>query len=568
MDFIFIWRILAVFAGLGILFVLIERFNRRNFIKRMQSLFEQEWGVATREDYSERIMRNISYYAKHLETGQMIDDITWNDLEMDEVFRLLNHTRSSAGEEYLYRLLRIPCYTKEELLERERTIQSLETHPELRSKLETALYGIGKYDKISVYEYLNQTKDLKQISVFSHILAAILLTAAIVFLFISPAEAFVILFFVMTGNACFYYKEKAKIGSAVSLFQFILGMIKQCKNLAKISIPGCEEYFRQLDKLSAEFSRFSRFHFLVSGGDSMSGNLFDSLFDYIRILFHVDLIKLATMVREIQKNEKDLIAVYELVGYLDSMLAIASYRYRLGNYAVPELYFSKSGKETRRIKADRLYHPLLSEPVKNNLETETCILLTGSNASGKSTFIKAVAVNAIFAQTIHTVTAERYEAPFFRVFSSMALRDHILSEESYFIVEIKSLNRIFQALNTDGIPVLCFIDEILRGTNTVERIAASAQLLKALGRQNAMCFAATHDIELTYLLEKEFTNYHFEETLRDHDIFFDYQLKKGRADSRNAIRLLEMIGFPKEIVSEAQKRVEYFMKEGKWKETE
>ena len=298
----------------------------------------------------------------------------------------------------------------------------------------------------------------------------------------------------------------------------------------------------------------------------MSGSLFDSIFDYIRILFHVDLIKLSTMIQEVKRYEEELLEIYHIIGFLDSMLAIASYRDLIGEYVVPAFQESGNGREKiQQMEIKGLYHPLVKNPVKNDLSTKKCMLLTGSNASGKSTFIKAVAINVLFAQTIHTVLADSYHASFFRLYSSMALRDDILSEESYFIVEIKSLKRIFTAVQQESeIPVLCFVDEILRGTNTVERVAASSQLLQALSVRNAKCFAATHDIELTYLLEKNFENYHFEEQLSEGDISFDYCLRKGRADSRNAIRLLSVIGFEEELVQKAQKRVELFLKEGVW----
>ena len=103
------------------------------------------------------------------------------------------------------------------------------------------------------------------------------------------------------------------------------------------------------------------------------------------------------------------------------------------------------------------------------------MLLTGSNASGKSTFLKSVALNAILAQTIYTVMADSYRAPYFRIYSSMALKDNLMGNESYFIVEIKSLKRIYESAD-EKVPMLCLIDEVLRGTNTVERIAASSQI--------------------------------------------------------------------------------------------
>ena len=145
----------------------------------------------------------------------------------------------------------------------------------------------------------------------------------------------------------------------------------------------------------------------------------------------------------------------------------------------------------------------------------------------------------------------------------MALKDDVLKDESYYMVEIKSLKRIIDKGN-ENIPCLCFVDEILRGTNTVERIASSSEVLSHLNKSNTICIAATHDIELTYLLGKEYDNYHFEEEITDDDIVFDYKLNKDRAKSKNAIKLLSLIGYEKNIVERAHERAENFVKSGKW----
>ena len=146
----------------------------------------------------------------------------------------------------------------------------------------------------------------------------------------------------------------------------------------------------------------------------------------------------------------------------------------------------------------------------------------------------------------------------------MALSDNIFENESYFIVEIKSLKRILDKID-DTTPMLIFIDEVLRGTNTLERIAASSRILSELAAKNTMCFAATHDIELTYILEKKYSNYHFTEDIINNTVVFEYILHKGRATSRNAIKLLTMLGYPKEIVSQAETSVEEYLRDGQWK---
>ena len=128
--------------------------------------------------------------------------------------------------------------------------------------------------------------------------------------------------------------------------------------------------------------------------------------------------------------------------------------------------------------------------------------------------------------------------------------------------------RILEKAAQSDVPVLCFIDEVLRGTNTLERIASSSEILAYLARKGAMCFAATHDVELTNMLKKYYTNYHFEESVDEDRVMFDYRLRKGAANTRNAIKLLNMIGYDKVITYMAEKQAERFLETGIWSETE
>lgn len=551
-------KVVLVLAVLAILFVVKSQFDKKYYNKRIRELLKMQWGIYTREEYSDKVWQNICHYHEQREKEEKdsnlvfyLDDITWNDLEMDNIYQLLNHTRTSPGEEMLYHILRTPRLSGTELERRERLLADMREHEEQREELEMALYDIGKTDKISVYEYLSKVKKLKPVARLPHVLAAAALLGCSAALFWSPSAMLVLLFVVMGVNAYFYYKEKGKMVQDIALFEFILGIVRQCDNLSRISLPECRGECERLYRLAGKFKKYGRFHWLVSGGNTMSGSLFDSLFDYIRILFHVDLIKIGTMIREVQKYEKELLEIYEIIGYLDSMNAIASYREMVGEYTIPNFV-----QENQKLTLKEIYHPLVKDPVKNTIVTKAPVLLTGSNASGKSTFIKTIAVAAIFAQTIHTVLGDEYRAAYYRIYSSMALRDSIQEKESYFIVEIKSLKRIFSALSPEKAPVLCFVDEILRGTNTGERVAASTALLQELADSHAMCFAATHDMELTYTLEKSFENYHFQEQLGEGDISFDYRLRHGRSDTRNALKLLELIGFDRELIQRARKQMD------------
>ena len=119
-------------------------------------------------------------------------------------------------------------------------------------------------------------------------------------------------------------------------------------------------------------------------------------------------------------------------------------------------------------------------------------------------------------------------------------------------------------LYTSKTPVLCFVDEVLRGTNTVERIAASSRILQSFAENGVMCFAATHDIELTHMLEHLYSNYHFKEDVKDNDVIFNYRLYEGRAVSRNAIKLLGVLGYDENVITKADETAKRFLDTGVW----
>lgn len=269
------------------------------------------------------------------------------------------------------------------------------------------------------------------------------------------------------------------------------------------------------------------------------------------------MISLTRLVSFIMRNTSLVIHLYSLVGELDACVAIASVRASLSGYAVPE-FISEP-----RVSAENIAHPLLKNPVRNSMDWRENAMITGSNASGKSTFVKVLALNAIFAQSICTCWADRFSMPRAQVMSSMALRDDVQGGDSYFIVEIKSLKRILTALRDDRV-TLCFIDEILRGTNTIERIASSTALLRYLESQNVLCLAATHDVELTQLLT-QYRQYHFREDMTPQGMTFSYHLMDGACDTRNAIRLLEQMEFPSQVTASADELAAGFDKTGKWK---
>lgn len=535
--------------------------------KRVFGKIRKTYGQWPEREYSMEEFDAISHYYVHRkkEGLPVIDDITWNDLDMDRIFMLLNHTWSCIGESYLYCLLRMPAMEEETLKERNRLIEYFRTHPEAREKMEYRFARIGKTGSQSMFDYIYNLAELKPEAVWPEFVWIIAVVVSFGSIFINAAFGVLLFLAVMFGSWYYYYRKKKRIEPFLRSCSCLIQILKESESFGKIDAPELKNYQEkivQAGKLLRKLKRST--HFVVGGNAGENGDLTKVFFDYINYTFHLDLIEFNTVIRELAAHMDDLEGLIDAVGALECATALASFRTLAeGSYCIPE--FKKGGRAS--LSCENVFHPLIPDPVKNSITAERGVLLTGSNASGKSTFLKTVAVNAILAQTIDTCMADSWKGNFFRICTSMALRDDLAGKESYFIVEIKSLKRILNA--ADGkIPILCFVDEVLRGTNTVERIAASSEILESMEREDILCFAATHDIELTHILEKGYDNYHFEEEVRDNDVLFNYRLFKGRAVSRNAIKLLGVMGYDPKLIEKAQNMADHFLETGEWRQEE
>lgn len=550
--------IIAVIAAIVIIAAIVAKSARQNQYLKISA----SYGKLRKYEFTYEEYESISHYFKNtLKEGELhIDDITWNDLDMDKIFMMINNTNSSVGRDYLYKLLRVPVTNETELKERERLIQYFEEHKHERVVIEQGYDNMGFTRKISISDHVDRLLSLKAESNAPHIIMVLCMIAAVLFtVLIDPVLGLLLILITFGVSIVSYYRTKSRIDSFFTCVRQIVSMINAAKNICSLNIDDLSEYNEKLKKHIVTFRKVTNNSWLLVSGKTTSGNLSDIIMEYVRMFTHVDLIKFNNMLKYLDNKKEDIYDLMEILGKIEAMISIASFRHLLPYFVRPEF------SDNNTLSVRDVYHLSIKEPVANSITTDRPVLLTGSNASGKSTFLKSIAINTILAQTINTCPCEHYRAPFYHVMSSMALTDNLDSGESYYIVEIKSLKRIVDTAKNSGAKVLCFIDEVLRGTNTVERISASTEILKNLSESGAMCFAATHDIELTDLLEKQYSNYHFTEEVKDGNVIFSYVLHEGKATSRNAIKLLEIIGYDKSIIEKAENRANNFIKSGIWR---
>ena len=164
-----------IFAAAMVCFIVLMMLKSFLDYKKSEKRFVQklykEYGTLPQKEYKPEQFENIShYFLKHKE-GYYVDDITWNDLNMDEIFKQLNNTFSSAGEEYLYHILRTPCLEEEELLKREGIISWFQNHSDERVSYQFIFSRLGKCGKFSIYDYLDYLDQLGERSNLKHYLA-------------------------------------------------------------------------------------------------------------------------------------------------------------------------------------------------------------------------------------------------------------------------------------------------------------------------------------------------------------------------------------------------------------
>ena len=533
--------------------------DRRRVETAERRKLAESFGRPGAKEYPEGRLRELSERFGHRTDGFVIDDITWNDLDMDLVFRSMDSTCSSAGEDHLYRLLRTPRLDTGSNVSEE-GIKWWTENEQGRVDAQRILQRLGRDSRYSIRDYLDLIDDLPARSASKELFAVLIPAVSLGIMFLNPPAGLLCLAGSFALNILTYYKAKGEIDPYLYVLRYVMRLLHCGRALAEEPFPFYEEEketIRAVDRSLDSFKKGSGILLRGNGGIS-SVNPLDLLMDYLCILFHIDLMKYASMSGTIRGKREEIEALLNATGAIDAQISVASWRKSLPHFCEPCF-------EVEGFEAADLIHPLLSRAVPNSIAVNSPVLITGSNASGKSTFLKAAAIAAILSQSVHTAPASSYRSRSFRVYTSMALRDDLTSGESYFIVEIRSLKRVLDAASETGeAPVLCCVDEVLRGTNTTERISASAEILLSLSKMPMQIFAATHDLELTELLKGIYINYHFSETVEGDDVKFSYKLAEGPADTRNAIRLLRVMGYDEAITDRAQERAERYTRTGRW----
>ncbi|MBX4265450.1 MutS-related protein [Clostridium estertheticum] len=476
-----------------------------------------------------------------------IDDQTYLDLNMDSVFEKVDRTLSSPGEQYLYYILRNPILKEEKLINRNKIITFFQDNKEIREKIQRKFLKLGRqnintitcflWDEISYKTLMKPLLYLLRILAYGSLIS-------ITFIGIGKAWIFILIIFAVNGYLS--AKIKKDIGGDLASMGYLSKIIRLAEAIGSVEDKELKRYTLKLKEQSKKCKAITRKDAFIKIG-RIEG--VDMLYEYINIFFLSEARGFNKIIDEVKAHIEDIRSIYLILGEIDALISVASYRDGLLEYVEPKLT-----KGLKEIMVKDIKHPLIDTAVGNSLTLEKVVIITGSNMSGKSTFLRALGINALFSQTIFTCLATSYEGGYFNIISSMTVTDNVTSGKSYYLSEAEALFRIINGCNEE-VTSLCLIDEIFRGTNPIERVNASAEILAYLSTHNSLVAVATHDLEIATMVGDLYECHYFTENVGEHGLEFDYQIRKGVSSTRNAIKVLEFIGYPQEIIYRTNERI-------------
>jgi hypothetical protein len=479
---------------------------------------------------------------KRLNPSVMVDDKTWSDLEFPEFFTAIDTTVSPIGRQYLFAQLRIHEYDRAKLDDCYSDYGALRANRELREQIQLALKPLEGDSAAFIADLLTGSEP-ERVTYGHFVLPWTLLTVAAV----GGALAHLIPLWLgavpLVINAIIALKIDARLAHKADALLSLARLLDAATRIAAVRSVGS---FSLLSRLASEAEKRKslrlQIKWLAILDRIRSADLIGGIVVIANTFF---LLKLAVYTHSIDRfvnSRSEWLSTFELIGAMDAAISVASFLCRYPEHCRPDSSHST-------IDIENGYHAFISDPVKNSIKlANSSALITGSNMTGKTTFIKMIAMNVILGHTLGICLADRATLPR-SVVRALVRGDQSVAEgKSRYFAEAQAI-RDFIAESETGACRIFILDEPFSGTNTVERIAVAKAVLRAIST-SAQVLVTTHDVELQHLLGVQFELFHFQENPAVEG-FFDHELHSGASTQRNAIRVLERLGYPAAIISEA-----------------
>ncbi|HEY4238637.1 MAG TPA: hypothetical protein VGM88_02435 [Kofleriaceae bacterium] len=463
-----------------------------------------------------------------------LDETTISDLELPSVARAIDRTVTPIGAQQLWRMLCAPAVDPAVLDAREAAIGELtaapQTHPALRDALARGADADAAYVPLLLW---GPRPAIGSPWLFRGLALALLGSiAGMVFVHALLLPAFALLVY----NVLLDDRTNTRLGGQVRALASLGQALRAGQRVVDRGLGPADERAG----IAADLPVLARFRRRIAA--SQLRDPFE-LLSLIQAVFLVRIIALAAAVDELERQRAALRRVHERLGRIDALLSIATLRRQRADATVPILAAGPA-----QLDARGLVHPAIDGAVGNDLALDgQGLVITGSNMAGKSTFLRALGLGAVLAQSIHTVFGT-WRGSVFRIAAAMRARDDTASGTSTYAAEVAAIGGIIaeaDAARAAGVPLLAVLDEPFRGTNPTARVPIVVGVLEYLG-DAGLCAAATHDLDVAAQLSPRFLRVFFRDP---GDAGGGYRLHAGTAPTTNAVALLRRAGYPEALVA-------------------
>lgn len=474
------------------------------------------------------------------------------------IFGLINRCRTYYGNQYLKTVF-LEKPTKSILLERQEAIAELEQEIDYRQAIAVKLYALEGLENYNVAASINAQMEMdlsfgegKIINIYRRLLPIIWLAIIGLYL-INYGLANTLASFIFIGNLLLTGNFTKKISevqgrlsnTSNSLKKYIdvLAILFEKKWKSKLLLRHSEKFestsndmpLMSLSDLSKIINQLDyRLNLLVA----IAGNG----------LFLWDLGIIAKLAQWKKTNTGKIEKIFQHIGFIEAMSSLAAWAYNHPRYCYPSIT-----DKYMHIEATELEHPLIpkSQNVENDFtldSTDEVVIITGSNMSGKSTLLRTIGLNMILGYTGTKVAASKITFPIVSIVTYMRIKDALEENVSTFKAELNRISMILSVLEEKN-DAFILIDEMLRGTNSKDKLNGSIGITKKLLASDAYAMIATHDIKLAEMgnEDKRIANYYFDIDYKDGDLVFDYKVKTGICENFNASFLLGQLGIETDV---------------------
>ena len=510
--------------------------------------------VTINEDGVKRVTDNWNEFKET--GGQFIDDNHPYSSDLDifgksSLFQWINATNTFYGKKFLSEALCGENPDHEQIAKNQEAIKELSPLIDFRQGLQVA--GFSKAcsnDPGDIIRWAEKGEDHKTMQKFGPIFSSLPYISAAVLLTD-------LLFFKTKLLPAFFYSLQA-ILFGIYLVRS-LRIFDSFENGSK-PLKGYSHILSHIEGMKFSSELLQKHHGNLTGFQGVSASVaigklskilaraeirFNPLVHFVLNIVWLWDIKCALMTLE-WKNKfgKKIHLWFEKVGQIEKLSSLAILSFEHPSWPFPEIMNSRIA-----LHGENIRHPLIPDESSTgnnfslNAQKSTAII-TGSNMSGKSTFLRTIGVNLVLAYAGAPVCADSMSCGILNIYTSMRTKDSLKGNVSTFFSELLRIKQILSFVNS-GRNVLFLIDEIFSGTNSTDRITGATAVLKSLQSDNSLGLISTHDLELCELekeTENKFVNYHFREYYENNSVRFDYKIYPGPSKTRNAVYLMKMVG--------------------------